>query len=71
MQTPVTADYPHKAVKIFDGSLVYKYTKRKACSCKGVWGHAPGEILELGSLRVHLLAIHISVSHAQINQVYS
>jgi len=57
------AYYPCKA-QIFDVSLV-GWAGYKACIYKGFW---PEKFWHLGSLRVHLLAIHIS---AQINCVCS
>jgi len=55
-------------VKIFDGSLVPAV---KHALVRGSGGMPPGKCWKLGSLRVHLLAIHISVSQAQINRLCS
>ena len=52
------ADCPCKALKIFDGSLVYCMWSMNLLGSLGYfpWKH----FLNFGALRVHLLAIHIS-----------
>ena len=55
-------------VKNFDGSLVPAV---KHALVRGSGGMPPGKCWKLGSLRVHLLAIHISVCQAQINRLCS
>jgi len=58
------ADYPLKIL------MVVSYATCEACTCKGVWGVSPGENLNLCSLRVYLLAIHISaqIDHFRISR---
>ena len=57
------ADYPCIVVENLDGSLVATLCAKYAL-VRGSGGMPPWY---LGSLRVHLLAIQISVSQAQIN----